>query len=120
MSETRSTPPDQPSEALTPDDAGGIEDLIALAKSSGMYRERPNGRTRTWVLGHEISAIRLDRVGAKHGKGPRHIARDFILDDEIIGLCGEEGSGKSWCAYQIAGELTYPAGSGKRVGAWHL
>jgi AAA domain len=91
---------------------GGVEDLIALAKRSGAYRERRNGRTRTWVLGHEITAKRLDRVGAKYAAGEKRIARDFIIDDEVIGLCGEEGSGKSWCAYQIAGELTYPEGTG--------
>jgi AAA domain-containing protein len=65
--------------------------------------------------------MRLDQVGVKSGKA-RHIARDFIIDDELIGLCGEEGSGKSWCAYQIAGELTYPggAGNGLVLGAFEL
>ena len=91
---------------------GGIEDLIALAKERAMYRETIRGVTRTWVFGHETASVRLDRVGVKHGKGQRHIARDFIIEDQVIGLCGEEGSGKSWCAYQIAGELTYPDGTG--------
>jgi hypothetical protein len=91
---------------------GGIEELIALTKQTAVYQETTGGLTRTWAYGHEATSVRLDRVGVEHGPGQRHIARDFIIEDQILGLCGEEGSGKSWCAYQIAGELTYPDGTG--------
>ncbi|HEX9121906.1 MAG TPA: ATP-binding protein [Actinomycetota bacterium] len=102
-----------PQAEASPDGSvGGIEELIALAKERGLYQETSRGITRTWVFGHETTSVRLDRVGEKYGKGQRHIARDFIIEDQVIGLCGEEGSGKSWCAYQIAGELTYPDGTG--------
>jgi hypothetical protein len=88
------------------------EAFIALAKQTAIYVEETRGAVRTWAFDHELSSVRLDRLGKAGLDGPKHIARDFIIDGQILGLCGEEGTGKTWLGYQLAGELTYPEGTG--------
>jgi hypothetical protein len=47
----------------------------------------------------------LTSVGGSPGSNVRMVAEDLLPDGQVVLLCAEEGTGKTWLAHQIAAEL---------------
>jgi hypothetical protein len=73
-----------------------IDEIVAFARQYG-----------GWVEPTAIpDIVRLCDVGQDSEAGMSFLVEDLIPDGQFALLCGEEGMGKTWLAYQIAGQAT--------------
>src|SRR6266545_4567515 len=81
--------------------------LEAIDRDDHEITENDRRAIRLWTSGlpEDEHPVQIAGLGDP-GTPPRFVVEDLLAEGQGIFLCGEEGSGKSYLAWQLAGEMT--------------